>query len=179
MRPRSSSNLPAFSHSDTDRHFADRSLLRSYTSRGHFKSKSSNDIPLQGGVPSSSYRPSSSGSFNAQSFVPFGSPGVSAHRRSYSRGGSSYVPRPVPAPDAELTEPMGPPYFEGYSYLPYASISNVGDSTMQDTALSTSASKYDCSYCGKGFNRPSSLKVNSYRICPAPGLQLINFVRYT
>lgn len=171
MRPRSSSNLPTLSRSEIDRNFTNHPLSRSYTSPGHFKSKSSNDIPFQQGAPSSSYRPSSGRSTpsNGQSFLPVGSPGMSAHRRSYSRGGSPYDPRPVRAPDAEPTEPTGPPYFEGYSYPPSASTSSMRDNAMQDAALSTSASKYECSYCGKGFNRPSSLKV-ILNICSLPGL---------
>lgn len=167
MRPRSSSNLPTFCFSGTDRKFAD---LRSYTLPGHFKSKSSNDIQIQQGVPSSSYRPSSGCSTpsNAQSL---GSPApcMSAHRRPYSsRGGSPYDPRLVYAPDAEPTKPMEPSYIEGYPYPPYASTSSVRDSTTQDTVLFSSAPKYECSYCGKGFNRPSSLKVSFCRTYSIP-----------
>jgi hypothetical protein len=38
----------------------------------------------------------------------------------------------------------------------------MDNSTHEIPALSSSsASKYECSYCGKGFSRPSSLKVSS------------------
>jgi hypothetical protein len=33
---------------------------------------------------------------------------------------------------------------------------------QEDNTSGSTASKYECSYCGKGFNRPSSLKVRSW-----------------
>ena len=43
----------------------------------------------------------------------------------------------------------------GPSYLP-----PVAQKALEDKPSGSSGSKYECSYCGKGFNRPSSLKVN-------------------
>jgi hypothetical protein len=38
---------------------------------------------------------------------------------------------------------------------------SITQKVSEDKPNSSNISKYECSYCGKGFNRPSSLKVNS------------------
>ena len=49
----------------------------------------------------------------------------------------------------------------GLVNIPHADVHQLPDENMGG-----SASKYDCPYCGKGFNRPSSLKVGHFLTDP-------------
>ena len=48
------------------------------------------------------------------------------------------------------------------SSIPHAASSSISLPLEHQSINESSGHKYDCSYCGKIFNRPSSLKVNLY-----------------
>jgi hypothetical protein len=123
-------------------------------SSGHHMSKSSDGIPIRGGAPpSAAYHTSSGhGAFN----LPHPSfPTELDTYRSYSRSGSSYDPRISRHSD------IGQVLTHESSESQTAGSSMMDRSRQETSASSSSVAKYECSYCGKGFNRPSSLKVRS------------------
>jgi hypothetical protein len=128
-------------------------LSHSFSS-GHYKSKSSNDVPFRSGTPANAVYHVSSGHA-----APSNAPGstyssLPTAYPSYSRCGSPYDSRIYRHPDIEQI-----------STRESSESQTVGSSMMhsscQETPVpSSSVAKYECSYCGKGFNRPSSLKVS-------------------
>jgi hypothetical protein len=141
-----------FAHSETDRTMGyppSRSL-----SSDHHTSKSSDDILILGGAPpGAAYHTSSS--HDASNMLRLSHPSfptVPDKYRFYSRSDSSHDPRISRHPDIEQ--------MSTHESQPAGS-STMDRSRQEISASSSSVAKYECSYCGKGFNRPSSLKVRS------------------
>ncbi|KIM91863.1 hypothetical protein PILCRDRAFT_101673 [Piloderma croceum F 1598] len=128
---------------------------RSLTS-GHHMSKSSDDTSILGGAPlGAAYHMSSShGASNVLGLSHPSFPTVPDTYRSYSRGGSPYDPRISRHSDIEQLSTHEP------SESQTAGSSMIDRSGQETSASSSSVAKYECSYCGKGFNRPSSLKIH-------------------
>lgn len=82
-------------------------------------------------------------------------------RKSRSRGDSPYESRDLGHSDADQTSLRGSP--PDYHLLALAGTSASGQTDQYPADVSPSqlvaGAKYECHYCGKGFNRPSSLKV--------------------
>lgn len=92
-----------------------------------------------------------------------------------ARGGSSYYPsgvqQPYPQPYAQQANMRMDPRALGSGTYPYApSQSQMGQIPISSssgglrTGADNASSRYECSYCSKGFTRPSSLKVMSHLI---------------
>jgi hypothetical protein len=141
MRP---FNLPT---SDRDRNMPPS---HPFTPSGHYRSRPPNDTQLQGRMPSNPAYHNPSG----RSTPPntFGS--MSHLHRSYSGGDNFYDSRSH-YPGIQQMPTRGFP--ESQVHPP---ISSAPGRSMQDPMVSMSPAKYECDYCGKGFNRPSSLKVS-------------------
>jgi len=153
-------SMRPFDYSETDRTMgypSSRSRLP-----GHHMSKSSNDIPIQGGPPpGATYHTSSGhGASNTIGLSHPSFPTVPDIHRSYSRSGSPYDPRISRHSDIDQMS----------THESQTVGSSMMDRYRQETsASSSSVVKYECSYCGKGFNRPSSLKVRfSSTLCLQP-----------
>lgn len=173
MTPRPSTTLSTQIYSETNRDIANHPLSRSSQS-GHYRSKTSNDTPFRSGTPSNvTYQTSLDQVIpsNALGRAHSGLPAVPSIPGSYSRSNSQYNSRTSRHPDVE--------------HIPTSktSESQTGgsgtiDRTSQGTpALSSPAAKYECNYCGKGFNRPSSLKVRLALLLPSQ--LMANVLRYT
>jgi hypothetical protein len=141
---------------ETNRDIANHPLSRSSQS-GHYRSKTSNDTHFRSGTPSNVTYQTSLGHVipsNALGRSHSSLPPVPSIPGSYSRSNSQYDSRISRYPDVE------------HIPTPETSESQTGgsstiDRTSQGTpVLSSPAAKYECNYCGKGFNRPSSLKVS-------------------
>lgn len=154
IRPRSSSNLPTLLYSEPDRHFTNHTSFHTPPPSSHLKSRSFVDVTMREGGPSTSpYHPAPT--HTSSNGLGLYAPSDMHPRRSMdSRMGTSHSSRN----SLEL----------GDMYARRASDSHViaGSSTMDRSAQeapmpASSTAKYECSYCGKGFNRPSSLKVSS------------------
>lgn len=154
MRP--SSNLPSFAYPEANRHPSQPPP--SFSHPGHRSSRPSNDPQFRGGAPSNmahNYPSGHSTPSNAPGFMPPGPP------TSYPGGGNFYDSR-----SGRYSESQHPSARD-YPARIHPSIA-AGTSTMSHsmqeapTASSSSSSiaKYECDYCGKGFSRPSSLKVS-------------------
>jgi hypothetical protein len=177
MNPRPSPMLPAPNYPETDRNVMRHPLSRSSPS-SHYKSDS-NNFPFQGGPPPGTAHHSSSGhvaqsntlglSLSNPSTVPLA-------YRSHSKGGNPYDSRISRHSDMEKMP------IREYSESQIAGSSTM-DRSMQDNSVpSSSVARYECSYCGKGFNRPSSLKVRLPAFPSSPFSELrteSRVIRYT
>lgn len=111
-------------------------------------------------------------------------PRASAH---YAHGRSSADPRhgsssqypmygQVPPVSSRQTGPMPSnaypysaslPPVSRHPSLPMPNASSTAVQYAQEQERISSGHRYECSYCGKGFTRPSSLKVRCSHACPA------------
>lgn len=139
--------------------------LRSHptSSHGHYPSMYINEPSLRGGLPSGAAYHSPL-SHRAPS-DPLGSPShdQAVLNRPYSRGGSPYDSRSSRHSDADQGSLRGSPS----EYQAASSVSALSRLERPVEGSSTQfpiVAKYECNYCGKGFNRPSSLKVSPYSV---------------
>lgn len=103
---------------------------------------------------------------NASRYAPSAVSGPHIHPRRSTTTSVPYLQvNPSSSYDSRArsySDTTHPHQFAGAPALaPVPAPSSRVDWATQDINLAmTSASKYECSYCGKGFNRPSSLKVS-------------------
>lgn len=162
MRP--PSNPPPSIYSDRDRNIPSHlpSSSSSPIPQGHYRSGSSNDTQFQGRTLSHLVYPNPSGyptPQNAFRPMPLGPTTTSPHlHRTYS-GGDSFHDARSRYPGSQQMSTRG--FSESQAHPSIGGgPSTLGRSTYENPSTSTSPGKYECAYCGKGFNRPSSLKVN-------------------
>ncbi|KAF8274509.1 hypothetical protein EI94DRAFT_1794285 [Lactarius quietus] len=87
------------------------------------------------------------------------------HSREHIHGTAQYsYPPPSPVPPHQSFTPSSAPRATpgGYQYARPMATSYSGSSVMPSglVALEPSSAKYECTYCGKGFTRPSSLRIH-------------------
>lgn len=150
-----SSMLPTLPYSQTERYNMNHPLSRSFSS-DHYKPRSSNDVPFRPGTPSNATYQTSSGRVGPPHNIglsPSDLPNIPLTHPSRTGAGIQYDPRFSRPSDVERIP------IQGSSESQLSGSSTMGRSMQDTSGQSPSVSKYECSYCGKGFNRPSSLKV--------------------
>ncbi|KAF9820392.1 hypothetical protein IEO21_01401 [Rhodonia placenta] len=87
--------------------------------------------------------------------------GAHPHPSQYANAGHpGFQPRVPQGTDRIIPASGTYPYAasqQAYPSMPIASTSSAGDAA----AGRSSSSRYECNYCGKGFTRPSSLKIHT------------------
>jgi len=92
----------------------------------------------------------------------YGTPRQSSHQYMHA-GHAPYAPDASRSMDRNVVQSGSYPYSASqprYAQMPIAGSSVAGGTAEAATAERTSSSRYECSYCGKGFTRPSSLKIH-------------------
>ena len=121
-------------------------------------------------APSSSSRSRSGYRPDVDNYNPEPTRGEDAHWAIHSRehvhGMAQYsYPPPSPVPPHQCYPPSSASRATpgGYQYARSMTTSYSGSSVISSglVALEPSSSKYECPYCGKGFTRPSSLRVSA------------------
>ncbi|KAF9222562.1 hypothetical protein BS17DRAFT_783041 [Gyrodon lividus] len=109
--------------------------------RHQYRTRSTSEVIQQGPSHDHTITPGSLAHFD---------PGSQSYAGPYPLAGTSsrsaYYDIPGPHPDIKYRESMAGP--------------SASEVAHQPSAPSPSTSKYECDYCGKGFTRPSSLKIH-------------------